>query len=62
MLRVVAGMDVAQTASVLGKRPGAVRIATMRGLRRLAANLEVGNAGAVGNASSSARTAKEVAE
>ncbi|HEV3172695.1 MAG TPA: RNA polymerase sigma factor [Actinocrinis sp.] len=62
MLRVVAGMDVAQTASVLGKRPGAVRIATMRGLRRLAAHLEAGNAGAAGNASSSAGTAKEVAE
>ncbi len=62
MLRVVAGMDVAQTASVLGKRPGAVRIATMRGLRRLAANLEAGNAGAAGSASSSARNAKEVAE
>ena len=62
MLRVVAGMDVAQTASVLGKRPGAVRIAAMRGLRRLAANLEAGNAGAAGSASSSGRTAKEVAE
>jgi RNA polymerase sigma-70 factor (ECF subfamily) len=38
MLRVVAGLDVAQTAQLLGKRPGAVRIATMRGLRRLAAD------------------------
>jgi RNA polymerase sigma-70 factor, ECF subfamily len=38
MLRVVAGLDVAQTAQVLRKRPGAVRIATMRGLRRLAAH------------------------
>jgi RNA polymerase sigma-70 factor (ECF subfamily) len=37
MLRVVAGLDVAATAQVLGKRPGAVRVATMRGLRRLAA-------------------------
>jgi RNA polymerase sigma-70 factor (ECF subfamily) len=36
MLRVVAGLDVAQTAGVLGKRSGAVRIAAMRGLRRLA--------------------------
>jgi RNA polymerase sigma-70 factor (ECF subfamily) len=36
MLRVVAGLDVGQTAAVLGKRAGAVRIATMRGLRRLA--------------------------
>jgi RNA polymerase sigma-70 factor (ECF subfamily) len=40
MLRVVAGLDVAQTAQVLGKRPGAVRIAAMRGLRRLARNSE----------------------
>ncbi|GIM96417.1 RNA polymerase sigma factor [Paractinoplanes toevensis] len=39
MLRVVAGLDVAATARVLGKRPGAVRIATMRGLRRLAGSL-----------------------
>jgi RNA polymerase sigma-70 factor, ECF subfamily len=38
MLRVVAGLDVATTAHILGKRPGAVRIATMRGLRRLAAH------------------------
>ncbi|NJC72428.1 RNA polymerase sigma factor [Planosporangium thailandense] len=41
MLRVVAGLDVAQTAQVLGKRPGAVRVATMRGLRRLASLPEV---------------------
>jgi RNA polymerase sigma-70 factor, ECF subfamily len=31
MLRAVAGLSVADTAEVLGKRPGAVRIATMRG-------------------------------
>jgi RNA polymerase sigma-70 factor (ECF subfamily) len=37
MLRVVAGLDVASTARVLGKRPGAVRVATLRGLRKLAA-------------------------
>jgi RNA polymerase sigma-70 factor (ECF subfamily) len=41
MLRVVAGLDVAQTAQILGKRPGAVRIAAMRGLRRLAQHDEV---------------------
>jgi RNA polymerase sigma-70 factor (ECF subfamily) len=41
MLRVVAGLDVATTAHVLGKRPGAVRIATMRGLRRLAGHPQV---------------------
>ena len=37
MLRVVAGLDVGGAAQVLGKRPGAVRVATMRGLRKLAA-------------------------
>jgi RNA polymerase sigma-70 factor (ECF subfamily) len=42
LLRVVAGLDVAQTAKVLGKRDGAVRIAAMRGLKRLA--LIVGDA------------------
>jgi RNA polymerase sigma-70 factor (ECF subfamily) len=41
MLRVVAGLDVAGTAQVLGKRPGAVRVATMRGLRRLAAHPQI---------------------
>lgn len=41
MLRAVAGLDVAQAAQVLGKRPGAVRIASMRGLRRLAAHPDV---------------------
>jgi RNA polymerase sigma-70 factor, ECF subfamily len=41
MLRVVAGLDAVQTAAVLGKRPGAVRVAAMRGLRRLASAAEV---------------------
>jgi RNA polymerase sigma-70 factor (ECF subfamily) len=41
MLRAVAGLSVADAAHVLGKRPGAVRIATMRGLRRLAADPRV---------------------
>jgi len=41
MLRVVAGLDVAGTAAVLGKRPGAVRVAALRGLRRLAESVEV---------------------
>jgi RNA polymerase sigma-70 factor (ECF subfamily) len=40
MLRVVAGLDVSQTAAVLGKRPGAVRVAAMRGLRRLGETFE----------------------
>jgi RNA polymerase sigma-70 factor (ECF subfamily) len=41
MLRVVAGLDVAGTARVLGKRSGAIRIATMRGLRRLAEHPQI---------------------
>jgi len=41
MLRIVAGLDVAQTAAVLGKRPGAVRVAAMRGLRKLANHPQV---------------------
>ena len=36
LLRVVVGLDVAAVAAVLGKRPGAVRVAAHRGLRRLA--------------------------
>ena len=52
MLRVVAGLDVPTTAKVLGKRSGAVRVATMRGLRRLAAHPQVRarNLPAAGNA------------
>src|SRR6266545_3665015 len=41
LLRVVVGLDVAGTAKVLGKRPGAVRVAALRGLRRLAEHAEV---------------------
>jgi RNA polymerase sigma-70 factor (ECF subfamily) len=40
LLRVVMGLDAAAAGRVLGKRPGAVRMATSRGLRRLAAILE----------------------
>jgi hypothetical protein len=36
------------TARVLGKRPGAVRVAAMRGLRRLAAHPEVRRLGEIG--------------
>ncbi len=39
LLRVVIGLDVAATARVLGKRPGAVRTAAYRGLRTLAEHL-----------------------
>ena len=36
MLRVVAGLDVARVATIVGKRPGTVRVLGHRGLRRLA--------------------------
>jgi RNA polymerase sigma-70 factor (ECF subfamily) len=35
MLRVVAGLDAAAVGVILGKSPGAVRVAAHRGLRRL---------------------------
>jgi RNA polymerase sigma-70 factor, ECF subfamily len=40
LLRVVMGLDVEATARVMGKRPGAVRTAAWRGLRRLADQLQ----------------------
>ncbi|MFA3873919.1 RNA polymerase sigma factor [Streptomyces sp. MMCC 100] len=39
LLRVVVGLDGPSAARVLGKRPGAVRTATYRGLKRLARRL-----------------------
>jgi RNA polymerase sigma-70 factor (ECF subfamily) len=39
LLRVIGGLDVARTAAILGKSPGAVRVAAHRGLRTLAARL-----------------------
>jgi RNA polymerase sigma-70 factor (ECF subfamily) len=47
LLRAVVGLDATTAARVLGKRPGAVRVAAHRGLRRLAERLdrpEVGRA------------------
>ncbi len=41
VLRVVADLDVAQVAAIVGKRPGAVRVLAHRGLRRLAERLAV---------------------
>jgi RNA polymerase sigma-70 factor, ECF subfamily len=38
-LRFIAGLDVGQVARIVGKRPGAVRVAAHRGLRSLAARL-----------------------
>lgn len=39
MLRVVAGLDAVDVARIVGKKPGAVRVAAHRGLRRLAAQV-----------------------
>jgi RNA polymerase sigma-70 factor (ECF subfamily) len=39
LLRVVAGLDVAEVATITGKRPGTVRVLAHRALRRLAAQL-----------------------
>ncbi|QNP70617.1 RNA polymerase sigma factor [Streptomyces roseirectus] len=41
LLRVVVGLDGPAAARVLGKRPGAVRTAAYRGLRRLARELGI---------------------
>jgi len=40
MLRVVAGLDASAVARIIGKSPGAVRVAAHRGLRRLAGLVE----------------------
>ena len=39
LLRYVAGLDVARTAEVLGRRPGAIRVTAHRALNRLAGTL-----------------------
>lgn len=39
LLRVVAGLDTASVARLVGRSPGAVRVAAHRGLRQLAQNL-----------------------
>ena len=39
LLRVVAGLDTDAVARMVGRSPGAVRVATHRGLRKLAENL-----------------------
>jgi RNA polymerase sigma-70 factor (ECF subfamily) len=39
MLRVVAGLDTGDVARIVGKTPGAVRVAAHRSLRRLAAQV-----------------------
>lgn len=42
LLRVVVGLDAATAGTVLGKRPGAVRVAAHRGLKTLARRLQAG--------------------
>jgi RNA polymerase sigma-70 factor, ECF subfamily len=42
LLRVVAGLDVADVAALTGKRPGNVRVLAHRALRRLAEQLGEG--------------------
>ncbi|WP_393063738.1 RNA polymerase sigma factor [Streptomyces sp. LN549] len=49
LLRVVVGLDGPTAARVLGKRPGAVRTAAHRGLKRLAQHLAAANSGPVTN-------------
>jgi RNA polymerase sigma-70 factor, ECF subfamily len=39
-LRVLGGLEVAEVATIVGKRPGAVRVLAHRGLRRLAGRME----------------------
>ncbi|MGH3509640.1 MAG: RNA polymerase sigma factor [Nocardioidaceae bacterium] len=50
LLRYVVGLDVDQTARIVGKRPGTVRVAAHRGLRSLEALLEARPGQRAGNA------------
>ncbi len=59
MLRAVIGLDAKGAAQVLGKRPGAVRTAAHRGLRRLAELLE-GESASDGVTFAGAPTQKDV--
>ena len=50
LLRVVVGLDAKSAGRVLGKRPGAVRTAAYRGLRRLAEHLQQAGVGSLADA------------
>jgi RNA polymerase sigma-70 factor (ECF subfamily) len=50
LLRVVVGLDAATAGQVLGKRPGAIRTSSYRGLRRIASYLAQAEAGGPGRA------------
>ncbi|MEY9843928.1 RNA polymerase sigma factor [Streptacidiphilus sp. MAP5-3] len=59
-LRVVLGLDARHAARVLGKRPGAVRTAAHRGLRRLATLLDPAPGGAQAGPAARALSAVQV--
>jgi RNA polymerase sigma-70 factor (ECF subfamily) len=59
LLRVVVGLDGPAAARVLGKRPGAVRTAAYRGLKRLARQLGGGEAAGEGVTDDGPRTLGE---
>ncbi|WP_306184765.1 MULTISPECIES: RNA polymerase sigma factor [unclassified Streptomyces] len=59
LLRVVVGLDGPAAARVLGKRPGAVRTATHRGLKRLAGRLGLGDGADEGVTDGASRTLGE---
>ncbi|MFF4285879.1 RNA polymerase sigma factor [Streptomyces sp. NPDC001739] len=56
LLRVVVGLDGPAAARILGKRPGAVRTAAHRGLKRLARQLGVGGEADEGVTDGASRT------
>jgi len=59
LLRVVVGLDSPAAARVLGKRPGAVRTAAHRGLKRLASQLGIGGEAEAGVTDETSRTLGE---
>jgi RNA polymerase sigma factor (sigma-70 family) len=59
LLRVVVGLDGPAAARVLGKRPGAVRTAAHRGLKRLARQLGIGGEAEMGVTDGASRTLGE---
>ncbi|WP_225832404.1 RNA polymerase sigma factor [Streptomyces sp. NK08204] len=59
LLRVVVGLDGPAAARVLGKRPGAVRTAAHRGLKRLARQLGLGAGAGEGVTDGTSRTLGE---
>ncbi|MFJ9813837.1 RNA polymerase sigma factor [Streptomyces sp. NPDC101151] len=59
LLRVVVGLDGPAVARVLGKRPGAVRTAAYRGLKRLARELGAGGEADEGVTDEASRTLGE---